>query len=226
MWLVSSSVQVIGKGIDMDSSKAFGIYMIRNTITGAQYIGMTRKSFDDRWRGHRAALAKGQHASPSLQSDWDQYGEEAFQFSVVEVVENARQVEDRETHWISELNPTYNSALVRRPGRPPKNTLRVELRLNADDAVTQQLEREAEERGTTLQQHITDLLMARHMIGADSWSASPKPQQMTVSSPEDDIQWVREAIAYIARQRGISQSELLFRIAREWLANNAVLDLK
>lgn len=42
----------------------------------------------------------------------------------------------------------------------------------------------------------------------------------------NDGRWVREAIAYIARQRGISQSELLFRIAREWLANNAALDLK
>lgn len=41
-----------------------------------------------------------------------------------------------------------------------------------------------------------------------------------------DGRWVREAIAYIARQRGIPQSELLFRIAREWLANNAALDLK
>lgn len=184
---------------------------------------MTRKSFDERWRGHRAALTKGHHASPSLQMDWNRYGEEAFQFSVVEVVENVGQVGDRENHWISELSPTYNTALSRRPGRPPKNTLRVELRLNADDAVTQHLEMEAQERGTTLQQHITDLLMARHMIGADSWSASPKPQPQQVLAPssEDGMQWEREAVAQLARQMGVTQADLLYKIAREWLLSRA-----
>lgn len=41
-----------------------------------------------------------------------------------------------------------------------------------------------------------------------------------------DGRWVREAIAYIARRRGITQSDLLFRVAREWLASSAGLDLK
>lgn len=206
----------------MDMSKSFGIYMIRNTITGAQYIGMTRKSFDERWRGHRTALAKGQHASPSLQTDWNQYGEEVFQFSIVEVVENVRQVGDRENHWIQQLKPTYNTVIGRSAGRPPKNILRVELRLNADDPVVVALEREAEERGVTIQEHIVFILTERYFEERSRPQNTPRPvNQELDAGGAGDLQWVWDATAEIAQQKGISQSELLLRIAREWLLSRA-----
>jgi hypothetical protein len=50
-----------------------------------------------------------------------------------------------------------------RVGRPRKNVRRIELRLNADDPMVQALERESQERHTTLQQHITDILTARYL---------------------------------------------------------------
>jgi hypothetical protein len=153
----------------MDMAKSFGIYMIRNTITGAQYIGMTRKSFDERWRGHRFALTKGQHASPSLQADWNQYGEGAFQFSVVEAIDDMQQVPVREAHWVQELCPAYNTVPGGRVGRPPKKVLRVELRLNAEHPMTVALEREAESRGVSVQEHISDLLMTRFLRSKGRW---------------------------------------------------------
>lgn len=54
-------------------------------------------------------------------------------------------------------------------GRPRKNTLRVELRLNADDPMTEALEREAAARHVRLQEHITDILKARYL-------SQPTPQ--------------------------------------------------
>lgn len=48
-------------------------------------------------------------------------------------------------------------------GRPSKNTLRVELRLDADDEVTKALVREAKRRGIALQKHIQDILTARYL---------------------------------------------------------------
>ena len=50
-----------------------------------------------------------------------------------------------------------------RVGRPRKQTLRVELRLNASDPATKALLLEAAGRDITLQQHITDLLIARYL---------------------------------------------------------------
>lgn len=45
-----------------------------------------------------------------------------------------------------------------RVGRPSKETIRVELRLDANDALTKKLLDEAQERGVSLQKHIADIL--------------------------------------------------------------------
>lgn len=37
----------------------------------------------------------------------------------------------------------------------------------------------------------------------------------------DDGRWVREAMARIARQMGVTQADLLYKIAREWLLSRA-----
>lgn len=65
-------------------------------------------------------------------------------------------------------------------GRKTKNTWRVELRLNADDPIMQGLAKEAEARGLTLQQHITDLLIARGLQWRDP------PQQPEQDPPPQD----------------------------------------
>ena len=57
-----------------------------------------------------------------------------------------------------------------RVGRPRKNTRRIELRLNADHPMTIALEQEAATNHVTLQQHVTDILIARFMH-------QPEPQQ-------------------------------------------------
>jgi hypothetical protein len=48
-----------------------------------------------------------------------------------------------------------------------KAVQRVELRLNTADPVTQQLQREASDRGVSLAEHIADLLKARYL--GTSW---------------------------------------------------------
>lgn len=50
-----------------------------------------------------------------------------------------------------------------RVGRRRKETIRVELRLNANDPVTRAVVKEATERDISVQQHITDLLIARYL---------------------------------------------------------------
>ena len=61
-------------------------------------------------------------------------------------------------------------------GRPRKNTHRVELRLNADDPATKALIQEAQRRHVTLQQHITDILIARALGHV---ATAPEPQLIT-----------------------------------------------
>ena len=68
-----------------------------------------------------------------------------------------------------------------RVGRPRKNVQRVELRLNADDPVTQALVQEAERRHVTLQQHITDILTARY-LNQETPTPDPPPQAADAAS--------------------------------------------
>jgi hypothetical protein len=63
----------------------------------------------------------------------------------------------------------------RRVGRPRKRTQRVELRLNADDPMYAALVDEATRRHVTLQQHITDILVARYLSERAFEIAAPPP---------------------------------------------------
>ena len=70
--------------------KVQGIYQIRNKNNGKVYIGQVyaTKGANRRWLEHRAALRKGNHYNPHLQSAWNKYGEVNFSFEILEVVEN------------------------------------------------------------------------------------------------------------------------------------------
>lgn len=41
-------------------------------------------NFGDRWDCHRALLRHGKHTLKDMQSDWDKYGEDNFEFSILE----------------------------------------------------------------------------------------------------------------------------------------------
>lgn len=63
-----------------------GVYKIENTINGRFYIGGTVKKLGARWTEHRTVLNRGKHRNSLLQEDWTKYGEQAFQFIVLEVL--------------------------------------------------------------------------------------------------------------------------------------------
>lgn len=64
--------------------KRYGIYGIQNTVNGKIYIGKTMQSFGDRWDCHKACLRGGYHCNNYLQNSWNKYGENNFQFVVIQ----------------------------------------------------------------------------------------------------------------------------------------------
>jgi hypothetical protein len=98
------------EGFDMSSvppanipcqvQKAFGVYQITNTITGDLYIGSTIRNFRDRWLSHRSDLRRQKHHNQRLQRAWNKYGEQAFAFSVVEVVTDKAYIIEAEQRWL------------------------------------------------------------------------------------------------------------------------------
>ena len=91
--------------------KTFGIYRITNLTNGKSYIGKTGVNFGDRWDCHRAQLNGGYHDNSHLQRAWNKYGSAAFEFCVVEVVDNVSCLDNLERKYISqykELGMSYN----------------------------------------------------------------------------------------------------------------------
>ena len=69
----------------MSDEKKCGVYMIRNKVNGKVYIGSAAKSFIGRWRIHRHHLRSGTHHSAYLQHAWNKYGEESFEFCILQI---------------------------------------------------------------------------------------------------------------------------------------------
>lgn len=76
-----------------------GIYKITNLVNGKLYIGSAVK-IQRRWIEHRAQLIAGKHHSVKLQNAWNKYGASAFEFAVLEFVEDHALLIQREQFWL------------------------------------------------------------------------------------------------------------------------------
>jgi group I intron endonuclease len=95
------------ENIYKEEFKQTGVYQIKNKTNSKSYIGSTIMSFTKRLEHHRCLLRKGKHKNTHLQRAWDKYGEENFEFIVIEVVDKCCTLE-REQFFIDTLKPEYN----------------------------------------------------------------------------------------------------------------------
>jgi len=83
----------------MPKEKICGIYCIENIINNKKYIGQG-EIVAERWVNHRCSLRNNRHSNVHLQNAWNQYGEENFQFYILEVCESEI-LDNREKYFIS-----------------------------------------------------------------------------------------------------------------------------
>ncbi len=99
--------------VDRENVKQLcGIYAIENTVNSKKYIGQTRDHFNRRFKLHQWMLRTGVHDNPYLQKAFNKYGEDAFRFYVIEVIDrDSDTFNEREKLWIrhyKELGLAYN----------------------------------------------------------------------------------------------------------------------
>ena len=84
-----------------------GIYRILCIKTNKCYVGQT-KDFNRRKNSHFGLLNRNKSSHIKLQRAWNKYGEENFEFEVLEFVENESFLIMIEQHWIGELDSYKN----------------------------------------------------------------------------------------------------------------------
>lgn len=82
---------------------ASGIYAIINRVNGKRYVG-SAKRLRYRYAEHVRLLSKGLHHSPTLQRSWIKYGPDAFDYVILERVEDLALLLGREQYWIDSSN--------------------------------------------------------------------------------------------------------------------------
>lgn len=82
----------------MEWNMKSGIYRILNLANNMCYVGSAvRISY--RWKNHRIELRLDRHTNRYLQSAWNKYGEDNFEFEILEHCENNRLIE-LEQFWM------------------------------------------------------------------------------------------------------------------------------
>ena len=85
-----------------------GIYSIYNSVNGKTYIGSST-NIKYRWYNHRSHLRKNDHKNKHLQNDWNKYGENVFEFSIIEEVstDNLHKIEQMYLDIANKLPDRY-----------------------------------------------------------------------------------------------------------------------
>ena len=83
------------------------IYQIKNIINNNSYVG-SAMNFNKRRNKHKGFLNKGIHHSVYLQSAWKKYGEDFFEFIVLENILDKNDLIKKEQYYIDILRPAYN----------------------------------------------------------------------------------------------------------------------
>lgn len=85
----------------MAKEKLMGIYCIENKINSKKYIGQSNDIYG-RWYNHRYCLNNNRHGNNHLQNSWIKYGENNFDFSILELCEEDV-IDEKEQYYIKKL---------------------------------------------------------------------------------------------------------------------------
>lgn len=94
--------------IDFNLNEKCGIYLIWNKISNKEYVGSSKNLYD-RIHSHVHLLKRNTHHNKHLQSSFNKYGMDNFEYKILEFCNEEIRFEV-EQKWISQLKPKYNKS--------------------------------------------------------------------------------------------------------------------
>lgn len=89
------------------NNKISGVYEIKNILNNHRYVGSSI-NINYRFNQHLYYLNKGNHHSAILQRAWNKYGEDKFEFNILEICEPIKDTLLFIEQKYLDLNPEYN----------------------------------------------------------------------------------------------------------------------
>src|SRR5208282_569088 len=115
-----------------------GVYSIVYTVNGLKYAGSAIDLYS-RLTHHKRALQLNQHENPHLQNSWNLYGEDKFEWDILEFCEPEVRIDHEHlivtTENLLDRNKGYNLRLPAEVGRPASTRKGVPLPLETRDKI-------------------------------------------------------------------------------------------
>lgn len=86
---------------------SMGIYCITNSANGKSYIGKSN-DIDRRRTQHFSALENNEHDNEEMQRDYNKYGNDCFEFSILETVDDEYKLDYIEDYYIKKFDLLTN----------------------------------------------------------------------------------------------------------------------
>ena len=80
-----------------------GVYRIKNIIEDKSYIGKSR-NIEQRWKQHIGTLKSNKHINSKLQSAFNKYGLDSFEFTILEETDKPELMDYFESYYIEKYN--------------------------------------------------------------------------------------------------------------------------
>lgn len=93
---------------DLNKLKMSGVYKIFTNFSDQCYIGSTGRNFAHRWRQHLTDLRNNKHINSALQNVVNKHEISSLIFEIIEIVEEKKDIIDREQYWIDYFNSFKN----------------------------------------------------------------------------------------------------------------------
>lgn len=106
------------------------IYAIVNQVTRDMYVG-SAVVVKRRWNAHRNTLTKKCHHSIRLQRAYEKYGADAFDWEIIQFVDDKSNLIPREQFWIDFFKPAYNSRPIANSPLGTKATAETRAKMSA-----------------------------------------------------------------------------------------------